>query len=435
MPAIIDIIKKARDKKPFDQEELNKLAKDVAKGSVEDYHIAAFTMAIYLNGISNDDTVKLTKAYINSGDVIKWDKKYDKTIVDKHSTGGVGDKVSLIMVPLLAALGLKTAKLSGRGLGKTGGTLDKLESIKGFKTTVSEQEFSRLVLEHGMAIIGANKKLAPADKKIYAIRDVTASVGSIPLIAASIMSKKIAGGAKNIVIDLKVGDGAFMSDIEEASLLARSMKAIGKSFDRNVTIVLSDMDQPLGFAIGNAIEVIEAIEALKLRGPRDLLDLTIALVAEELLLVKKAKNLKEAKQMVINVIESKKALDKFYELIKIQGGDVKVLKDIEKFGTAKYEKFVKAPKSGYAAWFDTLGLGMLAKDLGAGREKTTDKLDYKAGIYSYFKIGDEVHKGDVVYKLQSDKPITNSMIKKAQETFKINKSKVKANKLIHKIIR
>ena len=377
-------------------------------------------MAIYLNGMNDEETVFLTELMMNSGDVINLDD-IEGIKLDKHSTGGVGDKVSLVLGPILAACGAKVAKMSGRGLGHTGGTLDKLESITGFNCFLSEQEFKNFVNKSNLSIVGQTNNLVPADKKIYALRDVTATVGSMPLIAASVLSKKFATGSDAILIDLKCGSGAFMKTISEARELGQLMIKIGKKMNKNIQIEISNMEQPLGKMVGNKNEILEAINSLKGQGDPMFMDLIFSSGSTMLVQAKKANNLEDAKKMIKEVIENGNALAKFLEMIENQGGNSKIIQE-QNWWNPKYELAIKSPKAGYVYWHNSVAIGMAAMKLGAGRKTKDDLLDFEAGIEIVKVSNEKVNQGDVIMKLYSSQPIAPEIaLKIEKESLKINK--------------
>ena len=390
-----EIISKKREGKKLSQEEIEYFVSGYAEGQIPDYQASALLMAIFLNGMSAEETFHLTQSMMNSGTVLDL-KSVRGTKVDKHSTGGVGDKVSLILAPLAASCGVKVPMISGRGLGHTGGTLDKLESISGFRTNLSLKRFVTNLKDVGVCMIGQTKEIAPADRKMYALRDVTATVNSIPLIASSIMSKKLAEGADAFVFDVKVGNGAFMQKRSEALLLARTLIRIAKGFKKKAIALITDMNEPLGETVGNSIEVVEAIHALKGKAPRDLMEVTVALGARMLVLGKKAKTQKEAEKKLQKAIESGKAIDKFAEMVKKQGGDPKVIYDFGLLPWAKFRLLVNSDRRGYVQSIDTRKIGLCAVRLGAGREKLGDPIDHGAGMLIKKKVGDSVNTGEAL---------------------------------------
>ncbi|MDI3310050.1 MAG: pyrimidine-nucleoside phosphorylase [Thermoanaerobacterium sp.] len=390
-----DLIMKKRDGGTFTKDEIDFIISSYTKDYIPDYQMSALLMAIYFNGMTNEETAHMTMAMAHSGDVL--DLSEIKGIkVDKHSTGGVADTTTLVLAPLVAACGAPVAKMSGRGLGHTGGTIDKLESIPGMRVELSEKEFIDNVNKHGIAVVGQSSNLTPADKKLYALRDVTATVDSIPLIASSIMSKKIASGADGIVLDVKVGRGAFMKDIESAKKLANLMVEIGNSVGRKTIAHVTNMDEPLGLAIGNSLEVVEAIDVLKGNGSKDLLDVCMVLGADMLTIAGVAKNTDEAKKMMEEVLTSGKALEKFKEFIKAQGGDERIVDDLSLLPQAKYVETWIADEDLYIKDLYALDLGLIAMKLGAGRSTKEDTIDLSVGIMLGGKIGDLIKKGQPI---------------------------------------
>ena len=389
-----DIIEKKKMGESLTDDEIHFVIDGYVKGTIPDYQVSPLLMAIYFSGMDDRETAALTKAMMNSGDVVDLSEFGDAT-VDKHSTGGVGDKTSLVVAPIMASLGCKMAKMSGRGLGHTGGTVDKLESIPGFKTSLSPDEFFDQVRNTGLAIIGSTANLAPADKKLYALRDVTATVNSVPLIASSIMSKKLAAGAHNIVLDVKIGSGAFMKTEEDGRTLARKMVDIGKSFGRNIAAVVTNMDRPLGFAVGNSLEVLEAVSVLKNESRGDLRDICVAL-ASNLLSLCYGWSEEESEARANEAIESGATLEKFKEWITAQGGDASFVDDPSLLGKAAYTFEFKAERDGYISHMNAETIGKTASVLGAGREKKTDDIDHTAGIILKRKTGDYVKKGETI---------------------------------------
>lgn len=390
-----DLISKKKRGKELTTEEINFFVEGFTKGEIPDYQISALMMAIYFQKMNKRETADLTMAMVNSGDKLNLDK-IKGIKVDKHSTGGVGDSISLVLTPMVAACGVPVAKMSGRGLGHTGGTIDKLEAFKGFSVELSEEKFIQNVNTIGAAIAGQTANLAPADKKLYALRDVTATVDNMSLIASSIMSKKIASGADGIVLDVKVGDGAFMKTPEDAEALAREMVDIGKHVGRETIAVISDMDQPLGFAVGNSLEVIEAIETLKGNGPKDLLELSLTIGSNMLMIAKKAKDFDDGKRMLLETIENGKAIEKLKEFVKAQGGDERMVDDTSLFPKAKYEMKVLAKESGFISKIEAEAVGITAMELGAGRVAKDSVIDLSVGIVFAKKRGDEVKSGDLL---------------------------------------
>jgi len=428
---INDIILKKRNGGKLSKEEIDFAIANFSNGIIPDYQFAAFLMAIYFQKLDKDETIALTRAMINSGNVI--DLSGIKGVkVDKHSTGGVGDKTSLIVGPLVAAAGIKIAKLSGRGLGHTGGTIDKLESISGFSVEMTEQQFFKNVNEIGIAIGGQTAELVPADKKIYALRDVTCTVENISLIAGSIMSKKIASGADKIVLDVKVGDGAFMNTPKDAFELGRVMVEIGEGMGRETIAVITDMNQPLGNAIGNSLEVIESIETLKGKGPKDLHDLCMEVSAHMLMVAGMFKNKTEAVVCLEKLIQSGAAFAKFKQFIQAQGGDVKQIEDTTKLPAAKHTVEVLSMQEGYIHNIGARKIGLASVVLGAGRETKESKIDFGAGIYLNKKVGDYIKKGESLAKMYSSQ---SEKLKGAQEiilsAYTILPTQPKINPLIY----
>ena len=390
---ILEIIAKKRDKKELSKEEIEYFVKGYTEGSIKDYQAAALIMAIYINGMNDREITDLTISMAYSGDVLDL-SRFGTNVVDKHSTGGVGDKVSIILLPLIASMGVPVAKMSGRGLGFTGGTVDKMESIPGYRTNINIDEFTQNVEKVGISMIGQTMNLAPADKKIYALRDTISCVENIPLIASSIMSKKIASGANKIVLDVTVGKGAFMKTTEDAQKLAEQMTRIGNLAGREVRCILTPMDQPLGYAVGNSLEVIEAIKFLKGDMPEDLKKVVLELGANMLELAGKGDNLEENKLKMLENIENGSAYNKLKEMVQNQGGDISYLEDTSKFEKSKYISKVVAEASGRVEEINAKEIGELACYLGAGRINKEDDIDSSVGIVLNKKVGDEVSKGD-----------------------------------------
>ena len=390
---ILNIIEKKRDKKELTKEEIEYFIKGYTCGEIADYQAAALVMAIYLNGMTNKETTNLTIAMANSGERLDL-SNLNKIIVDKHSTGGVGDKVSIILLPLVASFGIPVAKMSGRGLGFTGGTVDKLESIPGYKTGVDIQEFIKNVKEIDISMISQTLNLAPADKKIYSLRDSISCVESIPLIASSIMSKKIASGAQKIVLDVTVGSGAFMKNKARAEQLAHEMIGIGKLANRETVCVLTNMDEPLGYAIGNSLEVIEAINFLRGNMPKDLQEVVLELGAHMLKLAGEGEDIQKNKLKLLENIKKGKAYKKFKQLVEKQGGDISYINDINKFEKASYIKKVYSTKSGYINSMNAKEIGKVVCELGAGRIKKEDNIDSRVGIILNKKVSDRVEEND-----------------------------------------
>lgn len=397
----VDLIEKKRNGGQLTQQEIEWLIKGYTNDQIPDYQMSAFMMAVYFQDMTDEEITAMTLAMAHSGEVIDL-SSIEGIKVDKHSTGGVGDTTTLILAPLVASVGVPVAKMSGRGLGYTGGTLDKLEAIPGFKIEVPESEFIRLVNENQVAVIGQSGNLAPADKKLYALRDVTATVSSIPLIASSIMSKKIAAGADAIVLDVTTGEGAFMKNPEDARRLAKTMVRIGKLAKRQTMAVISDMSQPLGEAIGNSLEVVEAIETLQGNGPADLIEMCYVLGSQMVVLANKADSLEEARQLLEEALQSGRAFEKFKTMIASQGGDVSYIEAPEKLLTAQYEIPVLAKESGVVTKLVANELGIAAMMLGAGRRTKEDAIDYAVGLKLHKKIGDHVEAGEALVTIYSN---------------------------------
>lgn len=389
-----DLIYKKKNKMPLSKDEIEWMIAEYTSGNIPDYQMSAFLMAVCFNSMNEEEITTLTMAMANSGDMVDL-SGIDGIKVDKHSTGGVGDKTTLIIAPIVAACGLKVAKMSGRGLGHTGGTIDKLESIPGYRTDLSMDEFVDTVNNTGLCVIGQTGNLTPADKKLYALRDVTATVDSIGLIASSVMSKKIAAGSDGIVLDVTTGSGAFMKETEDAKELARLMIKIGKNAGRKMAALVTDMDEPLGFAIGNSIEVIEAIETLKGNGPKDLVYVCVELAAAMLYLGDKG-SIEECRELAKDAISSGKALGKLKEMVKAQGGDAGVIENTEYFQKASVAYEVKSARSGYISKMDARQIGICAMMLGAGRETKDSVIDLSAGIKLCKKTGDYVNTGETL---------------------------------------
>lgn len=430
-----DLILKKRNGQELTKEEIDFFVQGYTKGEIPDYQASALLMAIFFNKMNKRETADLTMSMVNSGDKLDL-SNIEGIKVDKHSTGGVGDKTTICLTPLVASCGVPVAKMSGRGLGHTGGTIDKLESFKGFSVQLDQKEFMDNVNEKGIAVAAQTGHLAPADKKIYALRDVTATVDNMSLIASSIMSKKIASGSDAIVLDVKVGDGAFMKTPEDAKALAREMVDIGKNVGRKTIGVISDMDQPLGYAIGNAIEVIEAIDLLKGNGPKDLLELTLTLGSNMLILAGRVKDEEEGRKLLKENIENGKALEKLKEFIEAQGGDSSYVDDVSKFPQAKYVIEVKSNKSGYINKINAENLGLIAMELGAGRATKESIIDLAVGIKLLKKRGDKVEKEDVLgYIYANDLEKANKAKEDLLENIEIKNEKGKEIPLIYDIVK
>lgn len=427
-----DIIDKKKKGAALTEAEIRFFVNGYTKGAIPDYQASALMMAIYFKGMSDAEIAVLTDAMAHSGDTVDL-SRFGSLSADKHSTGGVGDKTSIIVAPIVAACGGKVTKMSGRGLGHTGGTVDKLESIKGYKTTLSSDEFISQVENIGIAIIGQSGNLTPADKKLYALRDVTATVDSIPLIASSIMSKKLAAGSHNIVLDVKVGSGAFMKTVEDAEVLARKMVEIGKLCGRNCAALITDMDSPLGNAIGNSLEIIEAIGVLNGNVKGDLREICVALASNMISLAFDI-DIIEAQNRVENVLQSGAAFNKMKEWIGAQGGDVSYIEDTSRFEKSQYTAEVIAEESGYISYMNAEELGNISVLLGAGRASKDDEIDYTAGIIMLKKTGEKVNKGDALCTLFSN---NEEALKTAKEQYlravKIGE-KAAEKPLIYKVI-
>lgn len=397
----VDIIIKKRDRKELSLAEIEFFIKSFISGEVADYQASAFLMAVLLNGMTPRETTDLTLAMANSGHMLDLSDVVDLA-VDKHSSGGVGDKTSLAVLPIVAACGLPVGKMSGRGLGFSGGTLDKLESIPGYRVDLTTEEFKHQLKEKGIVLTGQSLDLAPADGKLYALRDVTGTVQSIPLIASSIMCKKLAAGAQAIVLDVKTGLGAFMETLEEARQLANLMVDIGRLAGREVVALLSDMNQPLGNAVGNSLEVVEAIETLQDRGPADFLEHCLHVSAHMLVLGKRAKDLTEGRFMAETSIASGSAFEKFRVLVEAQGGDLAYVEDPAKFPRAEHAEAVKAPRAGYLAQVQARTVGEAAVALGAGRARKSDPVDHAVGFVIHHKVGDRVERGEPLFTVHAN---------------------------------
>ena len=420
---IIEIIEHKRDGLVLSDEEIHYFIKNYVSGEVKDYQASALLMAIYLKGMNYHETAVLTEEMRKSGDVFDL-SDIPGLIVDKHSTGGVGDKVSLILGPMVASCGARLAKMSGRGLGHTGGTLDKLESIPGMRVILSEAEFKKQVTDIGMAIIGQNERLDPADKKLYALRDVTGTVGSIPLIASSIMSKKLASGADCILLDVKYGSGAFMKTLEDAEKLAFTMVNIGKRLGKNVKAEVTDMDQPLGMAIGNNLEIKEVIDVLNNRGSEDLKNLCLDSGAVMLVQAKLYDDIDLARKELEKNLLNGRAFKKFVEFVAAQGGDTSYILDPSKFEVAKNIIPLYSAKDGYVSRIDALKIGVSSMHLGGGREKLDDVIDMSAGIILNKKVGDAVKKGELIATLYTNKENTKEIEEVVVSAFEISDQKV-----------
>lgn len=430
---MVDIIEKKRDGKELTSEEIQFCIKGYTDGSIPDYQMSALTMAIVFQGMSEGERATLTMAMVESGDQIDLSDIHGIK-VDKHSTGGVGDTTTLVLGPLVASVGVPVAKMSGRGLGHTGGTIDKLESVAGFHVEIENEEFVHLVNQNKIAVIGQSGNLTPADKKLYALRDVTGTVESIPLIASSIMSKKIAAGADAIVLDVKTGAGAFMKTLEDSRELAKAMVRIGNNVGRRTMAVISDMSQPLGFAIGNALEVKEAIDTLKGQGPEDLTELCLTLGSHMVLLAEKANSIEEARQMLMNAIKDGSALETLKVFLRSQGGDDTVVDDPSRLPQASYKIEVEAKEEGYIAEIIADEIGTAAMLLGAGRATKESEIDLAVGLVLNKKIGDQVQVGDPIVTIYSNFEDVKEVTEKIYQSITISKDKVSTPILIHEEI-
>lgn len=429
---MVDLIQKKRDGGVLSEEEINFIVSGYTSGDITDYQMSALLMSIYFEDMTDEEITCLTMAMSHSGDVIDL-SEIDGIKVDKHSTGGVGDTTTIVLAPLVASVGAAVAKMSGRGLGHTGGTIDKLEAIPGFQVEIPNDDFIRLVNESFVAVTGQSGDLAPADKKIYALRDVTATVDSIPLISSSIMSKKIASGADAIVLDVTTGDGAFMKSLEDAERLAHTMVRIGKLANRQTMAIISDMSQPLGNAIGNANEIVEAIDALKGEGPEDLMEMVYTLGSQMVVLAKKAETLEKARQMLEENIKNGKATEKFKEMIRNQGGDDSIVDHPEKLPQAKYVFEVPAKESGVVSKMVADQIGIAAMMLGAGRRTKEETIDYAVGLYLNKKVGDVVKEGESLVTIYANREDVEDVKKVLYENIEIGESG-KEPTLIHKVI-
>jgi pyrimidine-nucleoside phosphorylase len=431
----VEIIAKKRDGKTLTRDEINAFVQGFVRGDIPDYQAAAWLMAVVLRGMSYEETADFTLAIVNSGSRLDL-SGIASFVADKHSTGGVGDKTTLVVAPVVAAAGLPVAKMSGRALGFTGGTLDKLESIRGFRADLTTEEFLAQVRQHGIVVAGQSKDLAPADGKLYALRDVTATVDSMPLIAASIMSKKIASGANGIVLDVKVGRGAFMETEERALELAQTMVRIGRSLGRRVTAVLSDMNQPLGLAVGNAVEVKEAIDALNGRGPKDFVEHSLAVGAQMLLLAGRVKMADEGTALLRAQIVSGAGFAKLKEMVAAQGGDTSYLSDPSRLPQARFIQPLPSPQTGFVASIDAREVGLTAALLGAGRKKKGDPVDYAVGVVLIHKVGSRIHAGQPLLTIHAN---SEEHLAEAQQrllsAIRFSDARPEPPPLIHRILR
>ncbi|MBC2855500.1 thymidine phosphorylase [Cetobacterium sp. 2A] len=429
---VVDIIQKKRDNEVLTSEEIGFILDGYLKEEIPDYQISAFLMAIYFNGMTKDELKVFTSKMMHSGDLIKFEGIH-KFLIDKHSTGGVGDKTTIALAGLFAAFDIGTAKLSGRGLGHTGGTIDKFEAIPGFHFPQTRDELVKMVNTTGTGIMGYSNKIVPLDGKLYSLRDVTATVSSIPLIASSIMSKKLAVYADGIILDVKVGSGAFMKDLNQARELAKTMLDIGESFDRKVVTVLTDMDQPLGYAVGNTNEIIEAIETLKGNGPEDFTELVETLVAVALQIKGDAKTLEDGKSMVKEVIKNGTALIHLKEFLSASGANPNLVDDYSLLPQFKNEFEVKSKKSGWISKIEAEEVGKAAMVLGAGRETKEDVIDHSVGVLLKKKVGDYVEEGETLAIIQYNERNLQSSIKLLESAYTIIDEKVNKNNVILEI--
>jgi pyrimidine-nucleoside phosphorylase len=427
---MVDLIEKKRDGLELTSEEINFFIQGYTSGSIPDYQMSALTMAIFFKGMTESERAELTMAMVKSGDQIDL-KGIEGVKVDKHSTGGVGDTTTLVLGPLVASVGVPVAKMSGRGLGHTGGTIDKLESVEGFHVEISNEEFLELVNKNKIAVIGQSGNLTPADKKLYALRDVTATVDSIPLIASSIMSKKIAAGADAIVLDVKTGAGAFMKTLDDSRELAKAMVRIGNNVGRKTMAVISDMSQPLGFAIGNALEVKEAIDTLKGEGPEDLAELSLTLGSHMVFLAGKAESLADARQLLEAAIADGSALEKMKVFLSSQGGDASVVDDPSKLPQARFVTPLEAKTSGYVSEIIADEVGTAAMLLGAGRATKESEIDLAVGLILKKKIGDKVEIGEPLAEIHSNSEDIEEVRESLYNSIKVSSERVEAPTLIY----
>lgn len=430
----IELIRKKRNGESLSKEEILFLVSSYTKNKIPDYQFSAFLMAVYLKGMNSTETAALTEAMLYSGKVIDL-SSINGIKIDKHSTGGVGDKTSLIIAPIAAAAGVPVPMISGRGLGHTGGTLDKLEAIPGYSTNLSLSDYKKVLKKSGLVLIGQTKEIAPADKLIYALRDVTATVESIPLITGSIMSKKLAEGIDGLVLDVKTGSGAFMQKLSDAKALAQSLINTAKAFDKKVIAFITDMNQPLGNYIGNWFEVYESIKILRGEIVPDLCEVSFTLSGTMIYLGGKTKSIEEGIKLSKELVANGKAFEKFVELVKLQGGDVSYLYDPEKYPKSKFSMKIKSKSEGFVSEIDTYQLGVAALELGAGRVKKEDCIDPKAGIIFHKKIGDNLSKGEVIAEMFTDKKnVLGAAEKRILDAIRVSKNKPKKQKLIKLIM-
>ncbi|MBT4033251.1 MAG: thymidine phosphorylase [Candidatus Marinimicrobia bacterium] len=416
------IIEKKSQGLPLTEGEIKDFIMAYTDGSIPDYQMSALLMAIFIKGMNTAETLSLTKVMLESGERMDFSSA-PGFVADKHSTGGVGDKVSILLAPILAVLGVHIPMISGRGLGHSGGTLDKLESIPGFNVNLELNDWQEMVLNEHVGLIGQTGNICPADKKIYALRDVTATVRSIPLISASIMSKKIAEGIQGLVLDVKTGNGAFMQTPDDSRALAKSLVSIGKGYGIKTTALITDMNQPLGSAIGNWFEMEESVRGLQGNGPADLMDITYALGAEILRMSNPDLSQEAAIDLQTKTVADGSAFEKLKRITELQGGDPSVLDNLGKYPKAKYSGAIKAPESGYLAQVDTMALGFAGIQLGAGRLKITDAIDYSSGMYIHTRIGDSLNRGDDILTVYSnDEKSLNELLARGEDIFSIEQT-------------
>lgn len=435
MYRMYDLIEKKKNNEELSKEELRFIVEGFTNGSIPDYQMSAFLMAVYFQGMTKQETFEFTMAMKESGDELDL-SQISGVKVDKHSTGGVGDKTTLVLAPMIAALKVPVAKMSGRGLGHTGGTIDKLEAFPGFMTSLSEEKFITNVNTYKIAVAGQTKNLAPADKKIYALRDATACVNSIPLIASSIMSKKLASGADGICLDVKVGSGAFMKTIEEASLLANTMLDIGKGADKQIVCVLTNMDEPLGNAVGNTLEVMEAIDALQGNGPKDLMEVVYTLGSQMLLMANAADNEEKARTLLESTISDGSAFQTFCKFVEIQGGNPKDCLHMKDLLDVSYTEEVYLDSDGFVSSIDAQKIGHASMLMGGGRANKEDVIDLSVGVVLHKKVGDRICKGDSIARVYgNDKDRLMAAINEVKEAYCLTKDEVKPNKMILNIMK
>ena len=432
---IFDLIERKKNYQSLTEEEIEYFVEGYTSGEIPDYQASALLMAVCFAGMDSEETLAMTKAMMNSGDIVDL-SGIEGVTADKHSTGGIGDKTTLVLIPMLAACGLVIAKMSGRGLGYTGGTIDKLESISGFRTSFTKKEFFDIVKDRNVIIAAQTSSVAPADKKLYALRDVTNTVDNISLIASSIMSKKLACGTENLILDVKTGSGSFMKSLQEAEELAEMMVGIAKGMSKNACAVISDMNQPLGNAVGNALEVAEAVRTLKGDGPEDLLELCTELGANLLVVSGLYAEAEEAKEMLLKMTENGTAFEKFREIVKNQGGDISQLEDTSLLPSCPFRLNVKAPQAGFAEKIDSRQIGMASLMSGAGRQTIDSDIDFGAGIVLHKKLGDYVQAGETIASVYSSDE--NKLLEAADrvlESYSFSEEAVNRNTLIYKVIR